>query len=89
MKLDFEKHNTVKEIDNEVPEGEADIEVIKKPESTLQVKNENSAELNQFMMFERRLDDLMKFAVIECESVDISGKFKRLKVGPIINDYIN
>ena len=41
------------------------------------------------MMFERRLDDLMKFAVIECESVDISGKFKRLKVGPIINDYIN
>ena len=48
MKLDFEKHNTVKEIGNEVPEGEADnqIDVIKKPESTLEVKNENSAELN-------------------------------------------
>lgn len=41
------------------------------------------------MMFERRLDDLMKFAIIECESVDISGKFKRLKVAPVINDYIN
>ena len=46
MKLDFEKHNTVKDIGNEVPEGETEIEVIKKPESTLEVKNENSAELN-------------------------------------------
>lgn len=40
------------------------------------------------MMFEKRLDDLMKFAVIECESVDPSGSYKRLKVGPIIYDYI-
>ena len=39
-------------------------------------------------MFERRLDDLMTFSVIECESVDFMGNYKRLKVGPMINDYI-
>lgn len=48
-----------------------------------------SDEQNPFVQFDKNLDDLTKFSVIESENVDVAGRVKRLKVGPMINDYIN
>ena len=41
------------------------------------------------MQFYKNLEDLTTFSVIESENVDSAGKVKRLKVGPMINNYIN
>ena len=46
-------------------------------------------EQNPFVQFEKNLEDLTKFSVIESENLDVAGRVKRLKVGPMINDYIN